>query len=210
MDIPSPLVRAIAEGRAVLFIGAGLSQGAGLPGWAALLGPLADQISLPAERRGDLEQVAQWCEGPLGRQALLDHVCRATDCAGIEPTANHGRLLRLPIDTWITTNYDGLLEKTLDGAGRRAVLVVRDQDLPYTHPDAVILLKLHGDRRNEGVWLGKLGKAYGDLGDAHKAIEYYEAPWPSPRRSATGKTRRSSVGTWACCTRRPTPPAPWS
>jgi hypothetical protein len=40
MDIPHELVQAIAEGSAVLFVGAGLSQGAGLPGWAALLAPL--------------------------------------------------------------------------------------------------------------------------------------------------------------------------
>jgi tetratricopeptide (TPR) repeat protein len=31
-----------------------------------------------------------------------------------------------------------------------------------------------GDRRNEGAWLGNLGLAYSALGDAKKAIEYYE------------------------------------
>jgi tetratricopeptide (TPR) repeat protein len=194
MDIPSSLVQAIAEGRAVLFIGAGLSQGAGLPGWAALLAPLADEIGLPTERRGDLLQVAQWCESRLGRQALIDHVCRATDCAGIEPTANHGRLLRLPIDTWITTNYDGLLERTLDRASIPCVKVVRDQDLPYTHPDAVTLLKLHGDRRDEGVWLGNLGSAYRDLGEVDQAIEYYERALAIARK--IGDRQGEAIRSW--------------
>ena len=35
-DLPQDLVQAIAGGNAVLFIGAGLSCGAGLPGWADL------------------------------------------------------------------------------------------------------------------------------------------------------------------------------
>ena len=147
MTIPHELVQAIAEGSAVLFIGAGLSQGAGLPGWAALLDPLADRIGLPAERRTNLLEVAQWCESKLGRRALLDHVCRTIDATGVEPTEVHQRLVRLGLDTWITTNYDDLLEKTLDRAGVSCAKVVRDQHLPYTHSDAVTLLKLHGDRQ---------------------------------------------------------------
>ena len=31
-----------------------------------------------------------------------------------------------------------------------------------------------GDRRNEGAWLGNLGLAYFDLGDARRAIQFYE------------------------------------
>jgi hypothetical protein len=33
MQIPEDLIEQIAKGRAAAFIGAGLSQGAGLPGW---------------------------------------------------------------------------------------------------------------------------------------------------------------------------------
>lgn len=92
-------------------------------------------------------EVAQWCENKLGRRALLDCVCRATDTAGVEPTEVHQRLVRLGLDAWITTNYDDLLEKALDRAGVSCAKVVRDQHLPYTHPGAVTVLKLHGDRQ---------------------------------------------------------------
>lgn len=42
MQIPPELVKKIANGRAVVFIGAGLSQGAGLPGWPQLLKQMID------------------------------------------------------------------------------------------------------------------------------------------------------------------------
>ena len=113
MDIPDQLVKAIAGGNAVLFVGAGLSRGAGLPGWADLLAPLMDEIKLPEARRQDLLQAAQDYEIARGREALLEHVLRATDTADTEPTAVHRRLPDLGIDAWITTNYDDLLERTL-------------------------------------------------------------------------------------------------
>jgi hypothetical protein len=112
--LPDELVQAIAGGNAVLFVGAGLSRGAGLPGWTELLEPLLDEIDLPAGRRGDLLQAAQDYENARGRDALLAHVCRETDVSDREPTGNHRLLLELGIDTWIPTNYDGLLEKTFE------------------------------------------------------------------------------------------------
>ncbi len=37
MGIPEGLIDQITEGNCVVFVGAGLSQGAGLPGWPDLL-----------------------------------------------------------------------------------------------------------------------------------------------------------------------------
>jgi hypothetical protein len=147
-DIPNELVKAIAGGNAVLFLGAGLSRGAGLPGWGGLLAPLMDRCGLPAERRVDLLQAAQDIEIQLGRDALLEHVCAATDGAGRGPTANHRRLLELDVDTWVTTNYDDLLERTLSDAGQTCVKMVRSRDLPDANAGATTVLKLHGDRQD--------------------------------------------------------------
>ena len=36
------------------------------------------------------------------------------DTAGTRPTANHRRLARLGIRAWLTTNFDDLLEQTLE------------------------------------------------------------------------------------------------
>ena len=67
--IPRPLVEAIARGNAVLFCGAGLSMGAGLPGWSELLSPLAKDIGLTEDERDNLLQVAQDYELERGRHA---------------------------------------------------------------------------------------------------------------------------------------------
>src|SRR5947209_8631128 len=106
MEIPHELVNAIVRGDAVLFIGAGLSIGAGLPGWNELLEPLADSISLPVSLRTEPLKVAQHYENMRGRQALLNHIRERTDTTGKQPTLNHLRLTRLGIHTWVTTNYD--------------------------------------------------------------------------------------------------------
>ena len=59
MNMPDELVAAIASGNAVLFVGAGLSAGAGLPSWGQLIGPLADRIGPPDNQRSDLLKIAQ-------------------------------------------------------------------------------------------------------------------------------------------------------
>ncbi len=144
MDIPQELVKQIAKGNSVLFVGAGLSKGAGLPGWNDLLAPLAANIGVPANT--DPLKIAQYYEVKRGRQALIDHIIEQMDTTGKRPTENHRLLARLPIQTWVTTNYDNVLEKTLDEAGKSFRKVVRDHELPYTGADTVTLVKLHGDR----------------------------------------------------------------
>jgi len=146
VDIPRELVEQFARGNGAIFVGAGLSQGAGLPGWNELLMPLADSIGLPAHLRADFLRVAQHYENQRGRQALISHVIEQTDTTGKRPTDNHRRLARLGVRTWVTTNYDDLLEQTLREVGERFTTTVRDEDLPYTSTDAVTLVKLHGDR----------------------------------------------------------------
>jgi hypothetical protein len=79
-------------------------------------------------------------------QALLGYVIDATETFDKTPTDNHRRLLGLGIRTWITTNYDDLLEQTLRQARVRFAKVVRDRDLPYASAEALTLIKLHGER----------------------------------------------------------------
>lgn len=146
MDIPSELVEQFARGNGVILVGAGLSRGAGLPGWDALLEPLADRISLPSHLRVDPLKVAQHYENQRNRQALLQHIVEQTDTTGTGPTENHHRLLHLGAHTWVTTNYDNLIERTFQQADMRFTKMVRDQDLPYASADMVTLIKLHGDR----------------------------------------------------------------
>ena len=51
-----------------------------------------------------------------------------------------------------------------------------------------------GDRRGEGNDLGNLGNAYADLGDAKKAIEFYEQALVIDRE--IGDRRGEALGSW--------------
>src|SRR5947208_16502301 len=89
MNIPDELVAAIASGNAVLFVGAGLSAGAGLPGWGQLIGPLADRIGLPENQRGDPLKIAQFYETQRGRHALISYIKEQIDTSRSVPNENH-------------------------------------------------------------------------------------------------------------------------
>lgn len=131
----------LTGGNAVLFIGAGLSIGAGLPGWDELVLPLAERIGYSGD---DLLKAAQYYENRKGRHALISHLRDRLDTTGITPTENHRLLAGLPIDIVFTTNFDDLLERAYRGAGRAVNLVVGATELPYWDESKVNLVKLHG------------------------------------------------------------------
>ena len=53
-------VKAIRDGNAAVFAGAGLSRPSGFVGWKELLRPLADDIDLNIDEEHDLAAVAQY------------------------------------------------------------------------------------------------------------------------------------------------------
>lgn len=132
------------RGQLVVFLGAGVSAGAGLPTWSALLDQLAAQAGLSEAERTGLEQLgyldrAQVIDRRLGDEAVGDAVSEQLG-RYTEHGLAHALLAGLPVTEFITTNYDALFEAASDAA-RRPVAV-----LPYA-PDADRsrwLLKLHG------------------------------------------------------------------
>ncbi len=144
-SIPPDLIEQFACGNGVLVVGAGLARIAGRPGWAELFEPLADRIGLPLERRQDPLKVAQYIENEIGRPALIEQVQEQIDRPGLAPTEPHRQLARLGARTWVATGFDDLAERAVRERGERTVEVVRDQNLPYTSSEAVMILKMYGD-----------------------------------------------------------------
>lgn len=149
MDIESFIIKftkAIQEGNAGLFIGAGISQGAGFVDWKGLLKPLAKEISLNIDKENDLLEVAQFYKNKMcGRgeinQEIINNFSKDTIL-----TENIEILTRLPIYTYWTTNYDKLLEEGFKLNNRKIDVKVEQEQLARTVPKRdAILYKMHGD-----------------------------------------------------------------
>jgi O-acetyl-ADP-ribose deacetylase (regulator of RNase III) len=149
------LEEALAAGRGVLFVGAGLSRGAGLPDWEGLIKRLAADLGLDPGSGTDYLDLAQWYRETLGNDRLAG-VLRDTFGAPALPTLAHYLLLSLPVRHVITTNYDSLLEEALAATNRPPLKVVRQEDVSRTGEGGVSLVKLHGDvERAEEIVLSR-------------------------------------------------------
>lgn len=156
------LATLVSKRNATVFVGAGLSIGAGLPGWAALVRPLARSVGyrLPTDDElittDHLLSAAQFYENQHGRQELIQRLRDALDTTLVQPTAVHHLVASLPIHTWYTTNYDDLIERALRAAGKRPNSIVTGLELAFWSKDQTQLIKLCGDlQRPESIVLTK-------------------------------------------------------
>jgi hypothetical protein len=138
------LERALLARECVLFVGAGLSSGAGLPDWAALVRRLAEDLGVNPDAPADYLDLAQWHREKFGPERLA-RVLRETYSAPSLPTLGHYLLTALPVQQVITTNYDDLVERALAAQKRYPIKVVRQGDVAGTGRGGVYVIKLHGD-----------------------------------------------------------------
>lgn len=136
----------INNGYAAIFAGAGLSVPAGFVNWKALLKDLAEEINLDINRESDLTMVAQYYCNSFNRSRINDKIVNAftTLKSGSD---NHQILARLDIDTYWTTNYDQLIEKSLEQHGKTVdVKIVKEHFARYIKKKNAIVYKMHGDK----------------------------------------------------------------
>ncbi|MGY1606422.1 SIR2 family NAD-dependent protein deacylase [Geodermatophilus sp. SYSU D00700] len=174
-DLPEPLC-ALAEqlgerarrGQLALFIGAGVSAAAGLPTWEQLLGELAGHTGLGGDLREGLtrlppQDAAALLARELGRERLEDFV---QERFGPGPYAlAHALIADLPVQEFVTTNYDPLVELAAADIGRDLAVLPYDE----ARPGRPWLLKLHGDAAHpDSVVLTR--EEYLQLGDSRAAL----------------------------------------
>ena len=140
------IVKELEENNFAIFAGAGLSAPAGYVNWKELLRPLSIELNLDIDKETDLVSLAQYYVNENhGRSRLTE---RLIDEVGIvrEPTTNHKILAKLPISTYWTTNYDDLIEKSLDNEGKIADKKFTKNHLSQTKKGrSAIVYKMHGD-----------------------------------------------------------------
>ena len=137
----------LLEENVAVFAGAGMSAGAGFVNWAELLRPIADELGLDVDKENDLVALAQFhCNDNANNRSQLNQRLIEEFSRETSETENHKILCRLPIRTYWTTNYDKIIENSLDNSGKIADVKYTKEHLSTTKPkrDAVVY-KMHGD-----------------------------------------------------------------
>lgn len=139
-------IKAIRDGNAAVFAGAGLSRPSGFVIWKELLRPLAEDIGLNIDDEYDLTAVAQYVRNKSGNRAAINSVILDAYGKDVARNENISILTRLPIYTYWTTNYDQLIEKGLCDAKRNPDVKIDYKQLSNTKRDRdAVVYKMHGD-----------------------------------------------------------------
>ncbi|GAT73012.1 hypothetical protein MHM582_1492 [Microbacterium sp. HM58-2] len=144
-ELVARFAEAVSVGDAAVFVGAGTSQGAGLPGWNALIEEARIAADVPAEI-SDAPLAAQYIANVDGEGALHSAIRRKIDL-DVVPTEVHDLLSHLPIRDYWTTNYDLLVEQALDVQEVAYQRVVGERDYsvgPAAGTNAKRVTKMHG------------------------------------------------------------------
>jgi hypothetical protein len=138
--------KAIREGNAAVFAGAGLSRASGMVDWKGLLRPLANDINLDVDKETNLLSVAQYYRDSRGTRGSLDARIMEAFSEGVNDNENVRILSRLPIFTYWTTNYDHLLEEGIKKANRNPDIKITSKQLSNMKPNRdCVIYKMHGD-----------------------------------------------------------------
>ena len=140
-DLVNRFGAAAELGVAALFVGAGLSRGAGLPDWNDLMEMPRARAGVPAAVR-DLPLVAEYYEQDPqgGRASLMDHLLRSTAAGHTEPSEGHRLLAKLPVREIWTTNFDPLIERYMP----EAQVVSTDDEMQRVGYGRRSVVKMHG------------------------------------------------------------------
>lgn len=135
----------VLNNEAALFIGAGVSRSAGFVDWKGLLSDIAEDLNLDISKEHDLLALAQYhvnshtVRGEINQQ-LIDAFI-----GDVNLTPVHDIISRLPIDTVWTTNYDRLIEKSYESAGRNVEVKLTIENLAQARKGRdVTVYKMHG------------------------------------------------------------------
>jgi len=142
-------VKAISEGYAAVFAGAGLSSGSGYANWRELVRPFAEEIKLNVDIENDLVSIVQYYSNEHGNRASINQKILNEFTNDAKHNENIEILTRLPIQTYWTTNYDELLEESLKHNNRKIDIKITQNSLGTNIYDRdAIVYKMHGDIRS--------------------------------------------------------------
>ncbi len=140
------VITALQSNSMAVFAGSGLSKSAGFVDWKGLLRTIATDLGLDIDKENDLISIAQYNVNKIGGRSVINQKIIREFNEEVDLTENHKILARLPINTYWTTNYDNLIERSLKDAKRIADVKHTISQLNVMKPrrDAIVY-KMHGD-----------------------------------------------------------------
>jgi hypothetical protein len=152
------LVALTRRGKAILFVGAGVSVDAGMPSTGQLLDTLraeAKSLNVEIPSGTPFIEAARIVESVVGRQNTVEVLRREfedTLKADLPPYRKGAYRLLSDIPHLnrliVTTNWDDLLRRALEDAGERATGVLEGAQLAWVPLAEHAIVKLHGDFAN--------------------------------------------------------------
>lgn len=139
-------VRALNQGNAALFAGAGLSIPSGGISWPNLLEDEAKAIGIDVYKEHDLTSVAQYIYNESGSRQIITRLLKNHINTYGKENKNHQLISSLPIHKIWTTNYDDYIERSLQKNGKIVDVKKSVEDMTSEVEDAdTTVYKMHGD-----------------------------------------------------------------
>jgi SIR2-like domain len=146
------LAAAMRRGRAILFVGAGVSMAVGLPSWQSLIDHLLDELNLKRcviEGMHDgYQMLAEYYRqkrggiGPL--RSWLDRNWKV-DPERVAASQLHRAIVELDFPIIYTTNYDRNLEIALEVYGKPYAKISNAKEIASAPIGVTHVIKYHGD-----------------------------------------------------------------
>lgn len=145
---------ALVNEAGAVFIGAGVSMGAGYPSWAELLKEIGEELGVGSSDVHDLAALAQWSIQESGGATRVRNVLKEQIGKSLDVPESLRIIARFPVRHIWTTNYDRLVERAFEAIDRPIDPISGTKDLAIrATPGATRLYKMHGsiDRLDDVV-----------------------------------------------------------
>lgn len=136
----------------VVFVGAGVSMGSGLPSWNKLVEEIQNRLGISDLSFNDNTIVPQLFYNSRGKKEYNDLIHSLLCIPNSLPNESHECIVKINPRYIITTNYDELIEKAFIENGIFLDVVEKDSDLPYAHTEHM-LIKMHGSFKTDNFVL---------------------------------------------------------
>lgn len=139
------------------FVGAGVSALSGAPTWNDLINAICDALGHKKKSEYSSDEylrIPQMYYYSLGdnHNKYYKFIRKQLNSSKLVPNSIHREMLNLNPSSFITTNFDSLLEDAATQYCQSFKVIARDEDVPRIFGDRFIL-KLHGDFQNDNFVL---------------------------------------------------------